>query len=437
MNNQNNLKIFLGYLNISLFFLVIFTYFVTIGVILREILFAKFSFYFNSSAIVLSNYHTLLLPYVFAFILFFIFLIIYYYVSNSFNNRIFNKPVSDNIIFFIFLLIFWIILLGFLLYGPVFSEKFITGILIFGIILVFIILVLFSYIKTRYFLNVFICFMVMLMIYEVFTITFGKKFIMNEWVQLDETTLVENNWISNEKFLNNTDIDKNEILQLYKMYKQNHRIVLKDYDLNKLDIEIILQKLTLDEKFDRYLISEPQDKITKLRNIVDFALKNRLEYIHRNMNRGQIDHISYIISPINEYINGKSLKEIYFQYGIGSTLIIKKIMELLGGISIGNYYKSYILYLLYFIIFVIVFHKLFGNEFYFKGSILILILSFYINSYVAVILAPGINPILHFMDIIVLFFIFKYYSEKNNIYILISFIVSFFAIYLNLNAFGI
>jgi hypothetical protein len=76
---------------------------------------------------------------------------------------------------------------------------------------------------------------------------------------------------------------------------------------------------------------------------------------------------------------------------------------------------------------------MFGKGFYFKTSVFILLISFYINSYVAIILAPGINPVIHFMDIVVLFLMFKYYLTKCNIYILLSFLFSFIAIFLNLN----
>ncbi len=432
MIDNNKLKNFLAYFNLSAFFLVIFTYSLFVGVFLREILFSKSGFYFNSATIFFSNYNALLLPYVFASIVCFIIFFIYYnWLYRRINGNILKKNIVDNILFSIFLLSFCFLLVKYLFYGPVFSETFIIVTLFYGFLVVIAGIFLFFDIKTKYLLNIVISILLILITYEILNISFGKKFIMNEYLQIDEITSVEGSYVSNEKFLSLVYGDK--ILELYNKYKRNNRITLKKQDLARLDIEIIMERLRLNEKFDRYLINERDEEVKMLKNIVDFYSQNRLEYIHRNMNRGQIDHTSYVLSPINEYTNGKPLKEIYFQYGIGSAIVIKKIMELFGGISIGNYYKSYILYLPYFIVFILVFYKIFGYNFYFKTSILILILSFFVNSYVVLILAPGINPILHFMDVIVLFLLFRYYTSKNSIYLFLSFFSSILGIYLNLN----
>ena len=121
-----------------------------------------------------------------------------------------------------------------------------------------------------------------------------------------------------------------------------------------------------------------------------FVSRNFLENVFYNMSRGQINHIGHILNPINEYMLGKPIKEIYFQYGIGNTFIMKWTMELFGGISIENYYKCYIFYLIYFMTFLLMLFVLFEAKTvtYYVVSLLLLWLSS-IRATLALLLLQG------------------------------------------------
>jgi len=150
-----------------------------------------------------------------------------------------------------------------------------------------------------------------------------------------------------------------------------------------------------------------------------FKTRNSLEYSHQNMNRGQIDHISYILNPLNEYYSGKKARDIYFQYGYGNTLFFGYIMRLFGGLSIDNYYKCYLVYLLYAILLLMVLYYVFRNSVYVCGAFSFYIIGFFSTGFIGFILAPGIIPSIHLFDILVIPFLL-YYFKKQRAWALIS-----------------
>lgn len=126
-----------------------------------------------------------------------------------------------------------------------------------------------------------------------------------------------------------------------------------------------------------------------IEEIKRFYLYNSLEYSHQNMSRWQMNHIGHILNPLNEFVLGKPLKDIYIQYGLGRTFIIKWTMDLFGGISIDNYYKIYIYYVLYFIGFMGMLYILFRDPLYVLIGSLFLGGAYYFQGYIALMLAPG------------------------------------------------
>jgi len=141
---------------------------------------------------------------------------------------------------------------------------------------------------------------------------------------------------------------------------------------------------------------------------VVFADRNALEYLHQNMTRGQIDHISYIINPVNEYFSGKSPKNIYFQYGTGNTILFGWIMRICGGISIQNYYKCYFLYIVYVLLFVFMLTFIFREFLSSAGACALHFLAFFCMGFNCFILAPGIIPSVHLFDAPLICVIYAY-----------------------------
>lgn len=134
----------------------------------------------------------------------------------------------------------------------------------------------------------------------------------------------------------------------------------------------------------------------------EFLEKNLLELHHQAITRGQINHIGHVLNPINEYLAGKPLRDIYVQYGVGNTLLMKWTMDLLGGLSIQNYYKCYVYYIAYYVLFLLMLVCVFRDGTYVLGAFGALAASQFFFGYMSFILGPGLIPTIHFCDVFVL-----------------------------------
>ena len=146
----------------------------------------------------------------------------------------------------------------------------------------------------------------------------------------------------------------------------------------------------------------------------DFLKKNMLEIYHQALTRGPINHIGHILNPINEYVAGRPLREIYMQYGVGNTMLIKWTMDLLGGPSIQNYYKCYIYYIAYYILFLLMLIYLFRDAGYVLGGMCALAASQFSYGYMGFIMAPGMFPTIHFCDVFVVVFLAAYLRRPGK-----------------------
>lgn len=140
----------------------------------------------------------------------------------------------------------------------------------------------------------------------------------------------------------------------------------------------------------------------------EFLKKNMLEIHHQTIARGQINHLGHVLNPINEYVAGKPLRDIYIQYGIGNTLLIKRTMDLLGGLSIRNYYKCYAYYIAYYVLFLLMLIYVFRNAVYVLGGLCALAASQFYYGYMSFILGPGLLPTIHFCDVFAIVFLAAY-----------------------------
>jgi len=171
-------------------------------------------------------------------------------------------------------------------------------------------------------------------------------------------------------------------------------------------------------------------------NLNEFILANRLEYYHQNMSWGPFNHIGHILNPINEYICGKDPADVYMQYGHGNTLLYKWTMNLIGGISIDNYYKCYIYYIIYSLLFLFLLVYLFQNKLYAANAFLIYSIAFFSQDYVAFVHAPGFIPTIHFFDTSVFLLLLLYFRRKGLAYLISALFLAVCGVYLN-NQFGL
>ncbi len=162
-----------------------------------------------------------------------------------------------------------------------------------------------------------------------------------------------------------------------------------------------------------------------------FYLANLYEHSHQNMGRGQINHIGHILNPLNEYELGKPLRDLYLQYGLGNTLLMKWIMDRFGGISLQNYYRTYFLYSLYFLLFLAMSFYVFRDWLYTLATFSALPLCFLFMGYTAFVVAPGIVPSIHLLDAPALAFLLWYLRSGRRLALAASVAAALVAIILN------
>ena len=146
--------------------------------------------------------------------------------------------------------------------------------------------------------------------------------------------------------------------------------------------------------------------------------KHGLEVQRQVQNRWMIHHHSYIYSPINEMVLGKPLKDIYMQYGLVNTLLIKEILEFTSGkVSFNKYFQVwYSFYIIYYaIFFVFLFLVLKHRPLFLMAGIIGVISVLNLIGFQFLSVGPGLNPIRHFFDVILLLLVMRYISPCNYI----------------------
>jgi hypothetical protein len=133
-----------------------------------------------------------------------------------------------------------------------------------------------------------------------------------------------------------------------------------------------------------------------------FAYSNPLEFGLQSKSRGQMNHLGHVVNPLSEVGAGKPIAETYFQYGLGATWVFKWAMDLAGGLSVQAYYRSLLLFVAYALVYMGTAIVLFRDARYVLAAAGLLAASHYLLGYEALLLAPGINPALHLLDLPVL-----------------------------------
>ncbi len=242
----------------------------------------------------------------------------------------------------------------------------------------------------------------------------GPISLMNEYENTYSETLLEGKVVNNKSYLERLSPEDIETIKSF--YILN----------NKSKKEMIDKSDNVDFNLN------PDIKFKDMESLKQFYLKNKLEYDHQNMSRGQINHIGHILNPINEFTNGKPFKDIYFQYGIGNTFIMKWTMDLFGKVSIEHYYKCYGYYILYFTIFLLMLFALFKhNIVYIYGVFSILAASHYYWRYIGFILAPGIIPTVHMFDVIILILLLRFFRHNSVFFLGATILFAFLALLIN------
>ena len=280
----------------------------------------------------------------------------------------------------------------------------------------------------------------------------GELLMMNEFMDVPEQTLIGTEYVHNTEYINAhelggllkydpvKDLGASPIPRKGTFVEMPRTALLEDFihrNKTKFSYSPPLQGLvihgvmTLDERAElaaivdhpyvagiMSLYHQSRDRLERLRNRtytaeeLEFLSKNRLEMRWQILNRWVIHHHNYVLGPVNEYALGKPLQDINMQYGVFSIVLMKYLLEKTGGISYENYFqKWYVFWPIYYALFVAVAFLVLGDVYYVA---FVCVLAFgFINKidYQHLLLAPGLNPIRHFLDVPVIACLYLYFKN--------------------------
>jgi len=280
----------------------------------------------------------------------------------------------------------------------------------------------------------------------------GELLMMNEFMDVSEQTLIGSEYVHNTEYVNAhelggllkydpvKDLGASPIPRKGTFVEMPRTVLLEDFiQRNKTKFSyspplqglVIHGVMTLDERAEltaivdhpyvagiMSLYHQSRDRLERLRNRtytaeeLEFLSKNRLEMRWQILNRWVIHHHNYVLGPVNEYALGKPLQDINMQYGVFSIVLMKYLLEKTGGISYENYFqKWYVFWPIYYALFVAVAFLVLGDVYYVA---FVCVLAFgFINKidYQHLLLAPGLNPIRHFLDVPVIACLYLYFTN--------------------------
>lgn len=239
--------------------------------------------------------------------------------------------------------------------------------------------------------------------------------------------------IDNPHFLSDF-FDKNfrrkyfyEYSQPFRQLKIFHREVIED---EKNDLERFShQKKALVAKF-----SLESDKIKVKKNQLSsdelqFIKFNQLELSNQAKAGWFLFHHSWVLNPLHAVALGDSFSNQVLIYGFASSIVLKKTLDIMGGVNFQNYFKAtFIFYPIYFFSFLLGTWFLFGNFRAVALGGLALGICYLGITYQLLVLAPGFNPLRHFWDIWVFVLFNEYLKKQKNIYLIGAILLGLFSI---------
>jgi hypothetical protein len=293
----------------------------------------------------------------------------------------------------------------------------------------------------------------------------GEPKMINEFLALPEETLINGHYVDNTTFINEHSlwglVNKSDIVQANSTSKNGMFINIakspliirfindghdtKYYYDDAMQALCINGPMTQSERAElKGIVPEPEqqlvDQLYYSSNSASkslakrqytseeksFLSKNLFEIHWQILNRWVLHEHSFLLGPINEYALGRNLQDINIQYGWLNMVVLKNLLQHFGGINYQNYFKLlYSFYYLYYFLLLGLLLILFDRKI---GYVLAgAILSFSFLNYIGfdfLFLAPGQNPIRHFLDIFIIFFLFLFVKHKKQIYMYLTLLLS-------------
>ncbi|HBM16413.1 MAG TPA: hypothetical protein DD381_08755 [Lentisphaeria bacterium] len=291
---------------------------------------------------------------------------------------------------------------------------------------------------------------------------FPKTFVLNDYYDLPETTILE--------FKNNdlSYVDNTDFINKHRIFKQTKYDPIKDNGRNPLDII----QLSIPEKFNTvksdlfsytplsaYISNlfiphflpyfDKDNKVLaigggvntehefKWRNFIfpckiytqdeeapsiinQFLNKNTEEFYWQFASRYFFHHHNFFLGSINELFLGRAYNEINSQYGFLNLYFIGYLCKLFGDINFQTYISALnvfsIIYFLFFLIFIQLICK---NIKYTAAAALGYAAITFCIPFKFSLIAPGLNPLRHFLDIPVLMILYLMIKTESKKYFLI------------------
>jgi len=319
---------------------------------------------------------------------------------------------------------------------------------------------------------VFSVFFTIIFVFNIFSLfNFFKPFlfddikIKNEYLDIPEQTLINNQYVDNITFINS-----NNIFGFHDMYDLRKDLGNNPFNKNCFLVESLTKPLKnfiglnknyyFDETLGKICVINrmtesdknillnylPADSSKAINNIyansfVDIFnntdIKNsenvKLFIINNHYETQQIiydtipiiHHLNHLLTPINELRLGKSIDQINFQYGFLGSYIYKKIFDLTGNFSFQDFFRTnYYTYFIYYFLFILLTLKIFRKKIFALISSLLIVASLYIFGYFQILVGIANNPIRHIFDIFIIYFFFDYLKKDKIIFMVLALIFS-------------
>lgn len=167
--------------------------------------------------------------------------------------------------------------------------------------------------------------------------------------------------------------------------------------------------------FDKIIMNNEKIPNIDYNTPSNFLESNR-QNIYQDLLGFWAHHHNHILSAVSKSNLGVNPSQTFMQYGYGTTIFFKTILNHFHGFNFGDYYRilNSFNFIYYFALLAVLF-IIFKNPAVALsawGLILIILNKF---PYIYWYMAPGANPIRHFFDIFVIAFIYLYFKNQKKI----------------------
>lgn len=242
--------------------------------------------------------------------------------------------------------------------------------------------------------------------------------VANDYFNIPEKTLLDGKFFSNDNAIKKYNIGD--------FYQKNHPItskIISDKTLSDTyyfkDITaLVCENISKDKcLYFRYYLNQKTNRSYDQYEL-RFIENNIYEWNTQLVAGHYFHHQNAFLGPLNAFHLNEAKNNIVFLYGYGNTYLLNKLMIKLDGFNFQTFTHIFFsFYPLYFIMLIFVTWIIFRDIFLTAFVILSSIGAFQLLGFETIRFAPGNDPIRHFLDLLILLFLFQYSREKGASFI--------------------